>query len=92
MPKRSFKRPKVKTKRSFNQPPPKKYRPTRKEQGLYTVRNIGEALPPSPSPAVLAIEQEAARRWAAINSLEAKGIQKRNLRGRDVGRVSVLSQ
>jgi hypothetical protein len=92
MPKRSFKRRTTKTKRSFNQPAPKKYRPTRKEQGLYTVRNIGEALPQPPSLEVLALEMEAARRWAAINLLEAKGIQKRNLRGRDVGRVSVLSQ
>lgn len=58
---------------------PKKYRPSRAEQGLYTVRRVGEALPLPPSPEVLAHEQALAKEWANIPK-EAKGIQKRNLK------------
>ena len=67
-------------KRRFNSSiKPKKYRPTRAEQGLYTVRRVGEALPLPPSPEVLAHEQEMAKKWAEIPK-EPKGIQKRNLK------------
>jgi len=58
---------------------PKKYRPTRAEQGLYTVRRVGEALPLPPSPEVLAHEQAIAKAWA-VTPKDPKGIQKRNLK------------
>jgi len=58
---------------------PKKYRPKKSEQGLYTVRRVGEALPLPPSAEVLAHEQEMAKRWATPLG-EPRGIQKANLK------------
>jgi len=58
---------------------PKKYRPKKSEQGLYTVRRVGEALPLPPSPEVLAHEQEMAMKWAKPTK-QARGIQKANLK------------
>lgn len=74
-----------------------KYRPSRKEQGLYTVRLIGEELPTS-SPDQAEREREAARSWGMVSSVTTNpaghyvqgltGLQKRNFRGSDIGRKS----
>lgn len=81
--------------RGFNTPRPKKYRPTKAEQGLFIVRLIGQPLPTAPSPDLKAIHDLSAMKWGASASLPAhqfikglKGIQKRNLRRADIGKKS----
>jgi len=69
---------------------PKKYRPTAKEQGLYTLRLIGEPLPLPVSAERRAKEQAAAIAWSLIGD-NPNGIKKRNLRGADIGRKPRLS-
>ena len=73
---------------SFNDPRSKKYRPTKKEQGIYTVRQIGDPIPQAISPEVLALEAEAALLWAKTPA-NPTGIQKRNLRSRDIGKKTL---
>lgn len=81
----------MKRRSSFNAPRSKKYRPTKAEQGLFTVRHVGEALPEAPSPDLAAIHNLAAMKWGANASIPkhvfiegAKGVQKRNLRRSDL--------
>jgi hypothetical protein len=78
--------------RTFNQPKAKKYRPTRAEQGIYSVRRVGDDLPLPPDPQQVARENLAAMKWGGSASVPAwsfveglKGIQKRNLRKSDLG-------
>lgn len=69
---------------------PQKYRPTAKEQGLYTLRLIGEPLPLPVSAEQRVKEQAAAIAWTLIGD-SPSGIKKRNLRRADVGRKPRLS-
>jgi hypothetical protein len=77
--------------RKFNQPRPRKYRPTKAEQGLYLVRHIGEPLPEALSVAETAAADLAAMKWGASAHLPAyifqegvTGLAKRNLRRADL--------
>jgi len=73
---------------SFNDPRSKKYRPSKREQGIYTIRKVGDPLPQAISPEVLALEAEAALLWAQTPA-NPTGIQKRNLRSRDIGKKTL---
>jgi len=79
--------------RTFNQPRAKKYRPTRAEQGIYSVRRVGDDLPLPLDPQQVAKQNLAAMKWGRSASVPAwsfveglKGIQKRNLRRSDLGK------